>query len=404
MPEPPGAKKEQREESLASALVHSLVAGRGMNEFLHRFLQEIGIRLGITRLALYDYDELADTFELLYFCGYPGHSRSTLQRRIARMDIRRALKQNEPYRADTSGTRLLVPLYFQTVLEAVLMLEADDLAGKRRPEWDAMFLQVSRFLGLFMSSSRLPVNEKLRRADISELERAREVQMRYLPSDHPVTDGYEIFGFNQSASLVGGDYFDYFRHRAGSVQCVVADACGHGMAAALIMSAFRGFLLSELRHDGNVATLFRRINDHLFAEGDLIQYLTGVFVDYQEASRRLTYINAGHFDPVVIHPDGTATSLPGGGPPLGMFQDSPYAPETIEVRRGDLLVLFTDGLVELRDAGDNFLGVQGILTSATPRRGLPLRELAQSLLADAARFSHEPQPDDDLTLFLMRFR
>jgi serine phosphatase RsbU (regulator of sigma subunit) len=80
-------------------------------------------------------------------------------------------------------------------------------------------------IGLLMSSMRLMINED-QVVQSDDAQRARQIQASYLPSEHPSSDAFEVFGTNRSSPLVGGDYFDYFR-RDGSVQCVLADACGH---------------------------------------------------------------------------------------------------------------------------------------------------------------------------------
>jgi hypothetical protein len=397
----PSAKKP--EPGLSTALIEALVTGQGMNDFLYRFLQAIGNALCVPRLVLYDYDESSGAFDVLYFSGYPETSRSELHMRLHYLNIHRALNHREPYTTDNA--ELLVPLYFQETLEAVLLLEPlDDVRLGEVGATAEDFQLISRFLGLFMSSSRLPVNQRASLVSSTDLLRAREIQLTYLPGEHPVTDRYEIYGYNQSSALVGGDYFDYFRHRENSIQCIVADACGHGLSAALIMSTFRGLLHSEVRRFDDLPGLFTRLNQQLYLGGELLQYLTGVFLDYEEDSGLLRYFNAGHFDPIVVHPNGTTTELKGGGPPLGMFRSSVYDARTVPMKGGDLLVLFTDGLVELRNSREEFFGVDGIVASVQEKSRSPLRELARDVLAAAGRFNNRAQPEDDLTLFLMRFR
>ncbi len=391
-------------EELSSELIRELVQGQGMNDFLHRFLRVIGGVFAAPRQTLYDYDESADCFELLYFSGYPASHRSELHRRMLKLDLRRALRERGPFSAGIPNASVLIPLYFQDTLEAVLLLEPRDRPVELDERTRSLSRIVSRFLGLFMSSSRLPVNQKGGRLSVTDLERAREVQRSYLPTVYPESRSYEIYGHNQSSAIVGGDYFDIFREQESSVQGIVADACGHGMAAALIMSTFRGLLHSEVRQPGEIQSLFTRLNRRLYSGGDLIQYLTGIFFEFREKTGELLYFNAGHFDPLLMHADGSSSQLTGGGPPLGMFQDSNYAMHAAAASPGDLLVLFTDGLAELRNPRDEFFGVEGIVTAVSGRRMLPLRNLAMQVLTEAAMFSGAPHIDDDLTLFLMRIR
>ncbi len=391
-------------KELGHALNLILLEGNGMNDFLHRFLDVIGDHFSTARLVVYDYDEAADVFDLLYFSGYPASARSELGRRLHDMDAHRALKERHPYWLGDRSDRLVVPLYFQDTLEAILVLESDSSSLELNEEQLSAFELVSRFLGLFMSSNRLPVNQRQQTLMATDLERAREVQMAYLPSEHPATERYEIFGYNLSSAFVGGDYFDYFCARENSIQGVVADACGHGLAAAIIMSTFRGLLHSEVHREEEIASLFTRLNRRLYTGRGCLQYLTAILFDYDEEEGRLHYFNAGHFDPLIIKPGGESIKLAGGGPPLGMFQDSIYEFQTAQVTPGDLLVLFTDGLAELRNAQDEFFGENGILKAIRDKQHLPVRELAADVLATATDFSHQPRPDDDLTLFLMRVR
>src|SRR5262249_53078690 len=148
--------------------------------------------------------------------------------------------------------------------------------------------------------------------------------LTYLPPENLETDRYEVYGYNRSSSIIGGDYFDYFRIREGSIQCVLADASGHGLSAALIMSTFRGLLHAEIGEGHHCDELFTTLNKTIHCS-NVVQYLTGVFMDFDEKRNCLSYTNAGHFDPAVVRGSGSIERLTGGGPPLGMFKNSSYA-------------------------------------------------------------------------------
>jgi serine phosphatase RsbU (regulator of sigma subunit) len=128
-----------------------------------------------------------------------------------------------------------------------------------------------------------------------------------------------------------------------------------------------------------------------------------VFLDFDEGENNLRYVNAGHFDPAVIRMDGSIERLSGGGPPLGMFKHSRYPSRTAKIAGGDLLVLFTDGLTDLRNPSDDLFGEERILNITASHRKAPLKEIASVLLEQGIAFSAAPNPEDDLTLFLIRF-
>ena len=120
------------------------------------------------------------------------------------------------------------------------------------------------------------------------------------------------------------------------------------------------------------------------------------------ASRAST--NAGHFEPALVRADGAIERLAGGGPPLGMFGTTDYSSAGAAVHSGDLLVLFTDGFTDLRNASDEWFGEERILRTVQEHRNRPLKEIASLLLSEGMSFSVTPQPKDDLTLFLVSFR
>jgi serine phosphatase RsbU (regulator of sigma subunit) len=388
-------------DHIATQLVRALTTTDGLNEFFESAIPPLAESFGTDRAILVDFRENTGHFDLLLWVGYPTQSRFDLQRRIGEMDLRRAIAEKDPFFAGNQQRIVVLPLYFMTTLEAVIVFEAEapiELTPARRE----VAKIISKVIGLLMSSNRLSIN-KTGSVDFSDLERARQIQRTYLPADNLQTDHYEVFGYNQSSALVGGDYFDYFRLRENSIQCVLADASGHGLSAALIMSTFRALLHAEIDQWHDCAELFSVLNRSVHSGSSIVQYLTSVFLDYDEKTRLLRYINAGHFDPAVVRADGTIERLKGGGPPLGMFGNSVYCAAQAEIGCGDLMVLFTDGLTDLRNASDDFFGEERILESVQRHRRQPLQEIASVLLNDGKSFSAVPQPEDDLTLFLLRF-
>src|SRR5262245_51655341 len=389
---------------VSNHLTRTLNDSNSLNGFLERALPPIARLFGAARTILIDYHEDTDRFDLLHFAGYPESARFELQHRLKNMDLERALKQKDPYIDAVDPPLAYVPLYFTETLEALLVLESREPVALSSESCEVL-LTVSKFLGLVMSSGRLPINQR-GLIDVSDLQKARQIQLSYLPSEKLSTERYEVYGHNQSSALVGGDYFDYFRTRERSLQCVLADACGHGLSAALIMSTFRALLHAELGRQTESAQpgkLFDAVNQSVHAGGSILQYLTGVFLDYDEATKRMRYTNAGHFEPLLVRGKGRVEDLPGGGPPLGMFKQSRYPTLDSAVESGDLLVLFTDGLVDLRGPQDEFFGEERVRRAVTGQRDRPLSEIASSLLAEGMAFSDTPHPEDDLTLFLVRF-
>ena len=322
---------------LGTALTSALLAGQGMTDCLHRFLDAIGSALAAPRLAIYDYDEDADAFDLLYFLGHSDEARTALHRRVFTPGLRDAIGRREAFLLDAEGGRALaVPLYFQHILEAVLVLERDAPWGALEQYQQEAHL-VSRFVGLFMSSRRLPVNVRQESAAAQDLARAREVQLCVSARPAPGNRALRAVRPQPLLDARGRRLLRLLRTHEGRVQGIVADACGHGMGAALIMSTFRGLLYADVPCGEGIAPAFSRVNTRLYRDAERLQYLTGVFFDYQERTGELRYLNAGHFEPMILHPDGAVSRLRGGGPPLGMLPEAHYAAHTAHTKPGDLL-------------------------------------------------------------------
>lgn len=394
---------EQRQSrDLCVFCTRALIDAESLNHYMEMVLPRVGRAFGSPRVALIDYREQSDHYVLLHHEGYPADAHYGLQRRMDEMQVKRALKTRLPFVSGENDCLLCIPLYFRDILEALLVLEFEETV--RLPEGCLEVAEVvSKSLGLLMSSTRLKVNQE-QMIDMNDLQQARQIQLSFLPGDLLATDICEVFGYNSSSALVGGDYFDYFSTRQGSIQGILADACGHGMAAALIVSTFRGLLHSEMSRRKEFEGLFDAINSSVYSGSDFIRYLTGVFFDYQDEERRLRYLNAGHYDPIVIDRRGRIRTLNGGGPPLGMFKGSEYPLLEAELEPGDLLALFTDGLIDIQNDREEYFGVEGLTGVLAAYFDMPLKDLSQAVLSRAVDFSSGAKPEDDITLFLMRLR
>ena len=379
-------------------LTRVLQQTESLSEYMEHVLPAVGRTFGTPQVILIDYREQSQHFVLLHYQGYPRDARHLLQRKISEMQLEKGLENRLPYFSETTPGFLCLPLYFRDILEATLVLEFAEPV-----ELSELLIEiadvVSVSIGLLMSSMRLRINQD-QVVEMDDAQKARQIQASYLPDKHPTTEGFHVFGYNKSSPLVGGDYYDYFHQEQDAIQCVVADACGHGVAAALIVTTFRGLLHAEMQRRKDYQGLFDTLNESVHAGQDFIQYLTGVFFDYTHHDRRLRYLNAGHYAPLVVDEDGAVRALSGGGPPLGMFHSSSYALEEAQLRPGDLLALFTDGLADIRNSRRQFFGVEGITDVLKSNRERPLEELTQTIIDSAMSFG--TNAEDDITLFLMK--
>jgi sigma-B regulation protein RsbU (phosphoserine phosphatase) len=232
-----------------------------------------------------------------------------------------------------------------------------------------------------------------------EFERAREIQQSLLPKEIPQLPGFEVAGAWQPARSVSGDYYDVLRlgdHRLG---ICIADVVGKGVSAALLMANVQAAVRAFASDIESPAQMCGRVNTLLhenIATGKFVTFFYGI-LDGQ--SHTFQYSNAGHLYPILIS-GGSVRTLEQGGAVLGVFPDWKYENSAVELRSGDRLLLFTDGITEASDADGQEFEEASIAAFAKANCALPAKELNARLLAEITAFCGA-QFQDDATLLVI---
>jgi sigma-B regulation protein RsbU (phosphoserine phosphatase) len=234
-----------------------------------------------------------------------------------------------------------------------------------------------------------------------EVAEAKAIQEKLLPREIPQMAGYEIASAWQSAGVVGGDYFDILPLSEETLVLCIADVSGKGMPAALLMSnlqaAVRG--LSSLSLAPNL--LCSRLNSIVYRNTDSDRFITFFYAQLEGATRRLTYVNAGHNAPFVVRSDGSHERLREGGAVLGVFATRNYEMGSAQLSPGDRVILFTDGVTEAcNPAGEEF-GEARLLRLLQEQRSLSADGLQAKILAAVAEFSGGRWQDDATLVVLV---
>ena len=238
-----------------------------------------------------------------------------------------------------------------------------------------------------------------------DLEIAREIQTWLVPSEPPQVPGAEIAFATRPQNSVAGDYYDAFYpdERRDRLVLVIADVAGKSVPAALLMATLQASLRTIAGEGVPVAELVARLNRYASAYSlDGRRFTTAVLCDYDPATRQLTYVNAGHNAPILRRANGTFETLEVGGLPLGIKMGAEYQTATLELRPGDALIFFTDGVVEaFNESGEEFGNNrwQGAI------RNLPdwnAQETLQFLMKRVDEFVGATRQSDDITCLVFR--
>jgi len=229
---------------------------------------------------------------------------------------------------------------------------------------------------------------------LKEFEDARMIQRGLLPTAMPRTSAVQLASSWRPANGVGGDCFDALTFAGGGVGVTIADVAGKGVPAALLMSnlqaAVRAFAQEGVAPSA-VTTNVNRLLCRNMASG---RFVTFCYVRLDVAAGRLTYANAGHNPPILVHADGRIDMLAPSGTVLGVFAESTYEQGEFRIATGDRLVLYTDGITEARNAEGDEFAEERLAQSAVAHRGLPADDMLAAMLADVEGFNGGAYEDD----------
>jgi sigma-B regulation protein RsbU (phosphoserine phosphatase) len=331
-----------------------------------------------------------------------------------------------------------------------------------------MLMSVAGELAFVIENSKLVERtveeERLRR----ELALAAEVQQRLFPENPPSSRSLELAGYCQPARGVGGDYYDFLALDDEQIGIAVADVAGKGISAALVMSVVQASLRSQTmshndagRRKNSLAELVSTMNRLLCSSTGTATYVTFFYAQFDERTRRLTYINAGHNPPLLLRSrngaakrlaaveagggrDAAATERPRslksvaqaetaeqliadvlampdsmpaefqvtdncsrlstGGVVIGLFDNSHYEQETIQLQSGDMLVAYTDGVTEaLNEAGEEF-GEERLQNALPSVAHLSANEARDSLVRSLQVWCSGAAQHDDLTFIVLKVK
>jgi serine phosphatase RsbU (regulator of sigma subunit) len=242
-----------------------------------------------------------------------------------------------------------------------------------------------------------------------DLQIAKEIQAWLLPANAPQIAGVEIAFATRPANTVAGDYYDVFpRHSPGGQDetylIAIADVAGKSIPAAMLMATFQASLKTLSTTPGTLTELVGRINHYACSNSQNGRRFTTAFIaEYSPATRLLTYVNAGHNNPMLRGQGGVIERLEVGGIPLGIMQDATYGSATVSLQTGDWLVIFTDGVVEAENNAQQEYGEERLIAMINSGVMLTPAAMLQSIMIDLDRFVAGAPQHDDVTCMLLKF-
>jgi len=249
-----------------------------------------------------------------------------------------------------------------------------------------------------------------RDAFLSELERkkaelriAHEIQMSFLPERLPDVPGFELAALSLPAKEVGGDFYDAIPLPGGRTALAIADVSGKGVPAALFMALSRTVLRANALVSRGAREAIREANVLIAEDAKSGMFVTVFYAVADPIERTLTYVNAGHNPPLLFRAGGgRPEELKGTGIILGVMPEAEYGEETIHLKSGDLVLLYTDGVTEAINPGEEQFGEARLIETVASSLDRSPAGIVENVRDAVMEFSGDEPQFDDLTLMALR--
>lgn len=252
---------------------------------------------------------------------------------------------------------------------------------------------------------RLEVSVREKEQIAKELEIASELQQNALPREMPLLNGLEISAASFPAKHVGGDYYDFMYPASDKIGFIIADAAGKGFPGSLYMSNSRTIFRVVAKDAASPSQLFNNMNEYMSQETSLPSgmFITYVYGVYDGAARTMTYCNAGHFPPLLYKgASGAFHSMGASGLPIGIAPGETYTEESVPFAKGDIMVMYTDGIIESMNLKGEMFGVERLQEIIKDAAALHAQEILTRISDAIRKFSGDTPQHDDITLVVVR--
>jgi ligand-binding sensor domain-containing protein/serine phosphatase RsbU (regulator of sigma subunit) len=276
--------------------------------------------------------------------------------------------------------------------------------------WWFQLLAVLAALGLAAALYRFRMKGLSQKTRLqTELQTARDAQMSIMPQFDPDVPGFDVSGICEPASEVGGDFFDYIwlNEQKTKFGIAIGDVSGKAMKAAMTAVMSDGILFSKANESDSIKEIMTRVNRPLYFKTDKKMFTALCLVSLDTQTKALIFTNAGLNHPLLkAAGSGAVTPIKGEGSkfPLGMFRDNVYQEKQTPLKNGDVLVLFTDGMLDTQNAAGEFYGYGKLKARLEDMdtENLSASAIKEGIIADALAFAGTEPQKDDITVVVVK--
>lgn len=230
---------------------------------------------------------------------------------------------------------------------------------------------------------------------------ARRIQLDLLPKKFPLSDVFDIGAESVSATQVGGDYYDIVKDSDGSLIGCVADVSGKGFPAAFIMSSFRSMFRMSVNMSSDLKTLASQFDKMIHDDFEIGRFITAVIFRIAPDGT-MKVVNAGH-DPLYVFRGSDIIKLESTGTPFGILGNGEYEVTTMKLNKGDVVLAYTDGVVEARNVSGEEFGFENFENIVLKNRDLKAMDIVDRIVSAVFEFSQGVPQHDDTTVLVVKY-
>jgi sigma-B regulation protein RsbU (phosphoserine phosphatase) len=297
---------------------------------------------------------------------------------------------------------LAVPLGVSENVFGIIYADSPIAEGKFDEDHLKVLTTLASVAAIRVENARLTESRFQQERLERELQLAMEIQQRFQPTGAPHVPGYEFQGISFPCYEIGGDYYDFIQRDDGRLVIALGDVSGKGTAAALLMSSLHAAIHAQTGSHDTIVETISAVNKYLAENIPPNRFVTLFYAELDPESGALSFLNAGHNPPLIVHAAGTVEQLASGGLPLGIRANAEYREGRTHMQLGDVLVIYSDGVTEAASPSGEEFGptrLYEVVSRNVDASAAGIRDRIESALT---KFSQGTKAGDDITLVIVK--
>lgn len=313
----------------------------------------------------------------------------------------------------TCDSHLLKELKARAIKLILPLIETDQLLGflaltskinginYTREELNLLIVLANQFFTA-LTTARFYVEALEKRRLDEELNMARQIQADLLPKELPDNEHISLAAYSRPSQTIGGDFYDFIPIDENRFGLIIADGCGKGLPAAMLISQIQAMMKSEINNGNGIQQTLTNVNKMVVRYTPKDKFVTLFYGVFDQSKNQFEYATAGHNYPMWVHDDGKLDVLSKGGPALGLIEQAGYQTGVIVLQANDVILFYTDGVTEAMNIAKEQYGEIRLGELLVHNRHLSAQKIIDGILDDLSDFNDDEVLQDDRTILVLK--